>query len=125
MHSCIEEIHKLKICSQNISENIKVRFYEQDDREQVIWEDWGRFTEADVHHQYAIALKTPPYRKHNIDESVRLLQITALFSSIFRVTLRRHYFWFYRSMYTFNCIGLVIRQLVNQLTSATNHVIIK
>lgn len=50
-------------------ENIKVRFFEQDD-DQIIWEDWGKFTEADVHHQYAIALKTPPYRKPNIDESV-------------------------------------------------------
>lgn len=51
-------------------ENIKVRFFELDD-DQVIWEDWGKFTEADVHHQYAIALKTPPYRKTSIDESVR------------------------------------------------------
>lgn len=51
-------------------ENIKVRFYEVDD-DQLIWEDWGKFTEADVHHQYAIALKTPPYFKTNIDESVR------------------------------------------------------
>lgn len=53
-----------------ILENIKVRFYEQDERDQVIWEDYGKFTEADVHHQYAIALKTPPYRKHSIEESV-------------------------------------------------------
>ncbi|XP_055325514.1 nuclear factor NF-kappa-B p110 subunit isoform X2 [Sitodiplosis mosellana] len=51
--------------------NIKVRFFELDD-DQVIWEDWGKFTEADVHHQYAIALKTPPYRKTNIDESVKV-----------------------------------------------------
>lgn len=46
-----------------------MRFYELDD-DHVIWEDWGKFTEADVHHQYAIALKTPPYRKANIDDSV-------------------------------------------------------
>lgn len=36
----------------------------------LIWEDEGKFTEADVHHQYAIALKTPAYRKPSIEESV-------------------------------------------------------
>lgn len=40
------------------------------DDDAVVWEDWGKFTEADVHHQYAIALKTPPYRTTNIDETV-------------------------------------------------------
>lgn len=59
-------------------ENIKVRFFELDD-DQLIWEDWGKFTEADVHHQYAIALKTPPYHKTNIDESVRIHNIFLLF----------------------------------------------
>lgn len=53
-------------------ENIKIRFYELDDDDRLIWEDHGRFTEADVHHQYAIALKTPPYRKTNIEESVSM-----------------------------------------------------
>lgn len=62
-------------------ENIKVRFFEQDD-DQVIWEDWGKFTEADVHHQYAIALKTPPYRKTNIEESVCLNNELDIFNLI-------------------------------------------
>lgn len=39
--------------------------------ESLVWEDWGKFTEADVHHQYAIALKTPSYRSQNIEETVR------------------------------------------------------
>lgn len=56
-------------------ENIKVRFFELDRDEQTIWEDWGKFTEADVHHQYAIALKTPPYRKTNIEESVSVEKV--------------------------------------------------
>lgn len=47
-----------------------MKFYEQDASGKVIWEDEGKFTEADVHHQYAIALKTPSYRKPNIEESV-------------------------------------------------------
>lgn len=51
-------------------ENVKVRFYELDDHDRLIWEDYGRFTEADVHHQYAIALKTPPYRNASIEASV-------------------------------------------------------
>lgn len=51
-------------------ENIKVRFFEVDEDDRVVWENFGRFTEADVHHQYAIALKTPPYRRTNIDENV-------------------------------------------------------
>lgn len=43
-----------------------------DQYEYVLWEDWGRFSEADVHHQYAIALKTPPYRTNEIDKSVKV-----------------------------------------------------
>lgn len=53
-----------------ILENIKVRFYEEDMNGEVVWEDWGRFTEADVHHQYAIALRTPPYSNLDIEQSV-------------------------------------------------------
>lgn len=60
-----------------LAENIKVRFFDDDDS----WEDWGRFTEADVHHQYAIALKTPPYKKTNIDESVSS-SIVSIFSKM-------------------------------------------
>lgn len=37
-----------------------------------MWQDWGKFTEADVHHQYAIALKTPAYRNVNIEENVKV-----------------------------------------------------
>lgn len=53
-----------------ISENIKVRFFEEDINGEVVWEDWGRFTEADVHHQYAIALRTPPYSNLDIEKPV-------------------------------------------------------
>lgn len=51
-------------------ENIKVRFFELNEDDEVIWEDFGKFSEADVHHQYAIALKTPPYKDLNINEYV-------------------------------------------------------
>lgn len=52
------------------TENIKVRFYEVDENEEVVWEDFGRFSEADVHHQYAIALRTPPYKDKDVDHCV-------------------------------------------------------
>ena len=42
------------------AEDIKVRFFEVDDENcDVLWEDWADFSELDVHHQYAIAFKTP------------------------------------------------------------------
>ncbi|CAD7092513.1 unnamed protein product [Hermetia illucens] len=47
--------------------NIKVRFFEIDDNDEEVWEGWGVFSEADVHHQYAIALRTPPYKDKDID----------------------------------------------------------
>ncbi|XP_037036644.1 nuclear factor NF-kappa-B p110 subunit isoform X3 [Bradysia coprophila] len=50
--------------------NIKVRFFEVDENDEPIWEDWGRFSEVDVHHQYAIALRTPPYKDKDIEENV-------------------------------------------------------
>lgn len=54
------------------TENIKVRFYEVDEYENILWEDWGRFSEADVHHQFAIALKTPPYKEMHIEKNVNV-----------------------------------------------------
>lgn len=54
-------------------DNIKIRFYELDEFDQEIWQDWGTFSEADVHHQYAIAFKTPPYRNKDITEPAEVL----------------------------------------------------
>ncbi|KAG8276578.1 Nuclear factor NF-kappa-B p105 subunit [Homalodisca vitripennis] len=49
-------------------ENIKVKFYEEDENSDVIWEDYAEFRPEDVHHQYGIVFKTPPYR-NNLKES--------------------------------------------------------
>ena len=57
-----------KVCKNNI----KIRFFELDEYDQEIWFDWGTFSEVDVHHQYAIAFKTPPYKNKEIDESVEV-----------------------------------------------------
>ncbi|CAD7092510.1 unnamed protein product [Hermetia illucens] len=48
--------------------NIKVRFFEIDDNNEEVWEGWGVFSEADVHHQHAIVLKTPPYKDKYLDQ---------------------------------------------------------
>lgn len=37
-------------------ENIKIRFYEEDEGHEV-WQDFGKFNDIDVHHQYAIVFK--------------------------------------------------------------------
>ncbi|KAB0802639.1 hypothetical protein PPYR_04825 [Photinus pyralis] len=52
--------------------NIKVRFFELDDEDNEVWEDYGRFSDLDVHHQYAIVFKTPPYKHADIDKEVRV-----------------------------------------------------
>lgn len=58
-----------KVCKNNI----KIRFYELDEYDQEVWQDWGVFSEADVHHQYAIAFKTPSYHNKDITEPVEVL----------------------------------------------------
>ncbi|KAF5285153.1 hypothetical protein FQR65_LT13350 [Abscondita terminalis] len=52
--------------------NIKVRFFELDDEDNEIWSDYGRFSDLDVHHQYAIVFKTPPYKVLDIENQVRV-----------------------------------------------------
>lgn len=51
-------------------ENIRVRFCETDEPEHDLWEGWGHFTEADVHHQYGIALRTPKYKDGFLEKTV-------------------------------------------------------
>ncbi|KAG5891588.1 hypothetical protein JTB14_022253 [Gonioctena quinquepunctata] len=52
--------------------NIKIRFFETDDEDRVLWEDYGKFNDLDVHHQYAIVFKTPKYRDENITKPVNV-----------------------------------------------------
>ncbi|XP_017753441.1 PREDICTED: nuclear factor NF-kappa-B p110 subunit [Eufriesea mexicana] len=46
--------------------NIKIKFFELNEDDCEIWSAYGRFSELDVHHQYAIVFRTPPYRDCNI-----------------------------------------------------------
>ncbi|XP_011689448.1 PREDICTED: nuclear factor NF-kappa-B p100 subunit isoform X2 [Wasmannia auropunctata] len=46
--------------------NIKIKFFELDDDDIEIWIDYGRFSELDVHHQYAMVFRAPPFKDRNI-----------------------------------------------------------
>ncbi|XP_015591456.1 nuclear factor NF-kappa-B p100 subunit isoform X2 [Cephus cinctus] len=46
--------------------NIRIKFFEVDDDDKMIWCDYGQFSELDVHHQYAIVFRTPAYRDREI-----------------------------------------------------------
>jgi len=52
--------------------DIQVKFFQLDDNEEKVWEEFAEFTEGDVHHQYAIAFKTPAYRDQTVSEDVNV-----------------------------------------------------
>ncbi len=52
------------------SEDIEVRFYEEASDGVVTWEGRGEFGQNDVHRQFAIVFKTPPYRRGDISHPV-------------------------------------------------------
>lgn len=54
---------------------IKVRFYETKDGDpdgEIEWSADGKFSPSDVHHQFGIVLKTPPYKDRYIEKSVKV-----------------------------------------------------
>ena len=59
----VEKVNKSKI---------KIKFFEIDADGNEVWSSYGDFSEADVHHQYAIVFRTPPYRYRNLRSSVRV-----------------------------------------------------
>ncbi|KAH8351195.1 hypothetical protein KR084_010091, partial [Drosophila pseudotakahashii] len=52
--------------------NIKVRFFEEDEDGETVWEAYAKFRESDVHHQYAIVCQTPPYKDKDVDREVNV-----------------------------------------------------
>jgi len=52
--------------------DISVRFFQLDENDERGWEADAHFTEGDVHHQYAIAFKTPPYEIQTVTEDVNV-----------------------------------------------------
>ena len=55
-----------------IPDDIKIRFFEFDNSGHNNWEAEGIFSESDVHHQYGIVFKTPPYRLATIQKDVEV-----------------------------------------------------
>lgn len=60
-----DEIYLL--CDKVQKDDIEVRFYEDDENG---WQAFGDFSPTDVHKQYAIVFRTPPYHKMKIDRPV-------------------------------------------------------
>nr|UZH84476.1 P105 [Sinohyriopsis cumingii] len=60
------------LCEKVQRDDIAVKFVEQDESGNVIWESFGNFGPFDVHRQYAIVFKTPAYRDTNIDKAVNV-----------------------------------------------------
>jgi len=52
--------------------DIQVKFFQLDDNEEKVWEEFAEFTEGDVHHQYAIAFKAPAYKDQTVSEDVNV-----------------------------------------------------
>ncbi|CAL8258950.1 unnamed protein product [Lota lota] len=61
-----EEIFLL--CDKVQKDDIEIRFYEED--EEGAWEAFGDFSPTDVHKQYAIVFRTPPYHSVEIQRPV-------------------------------------------------------
>lgn len=59
------------LCEKINKDDIQVRFY-QDTEEGICWESFGEFTTQDIHRQFAIVFKTPPYKDLNIDKTVQV-----------------------------------------------------
>ncbi|XP_072279986.1 nuclear factor NF-kappa-B p100 subunit isoform X2 [Pyxicephalus adspersus] len=55
------------LCDKVQKDDIEVRFYEDDENG---WQAYGDFAPTDVHKQYAIVFRTPPYHKQKIDRPV-------------------------------------------------------
>jgi len=52
--------------------DIKVRFFELDKDEERVWSEFAEFQENDVHHQYAVAFKTPAYHDTLVEKEVHV-----------------------------------------------------
>ena len=50
------------LCERILKSDIKVNFFETDKSGNRTWEAGGIFQETDVHKQYGICFRTPPYR---------------------------------------------------------------
>jgi hypothetical protein len=75
------------LCEKVSKEDIKVRFVDDEG-----WEAQGEFTSNDVHKQYAISLKTPPYKDLHITEERKVYIELYKPSNLERGDVDRHEF---------------------------------
>lgn len=71
--SCRGDEEVFLLCEKVQKDDISVRFVEQDEDGNVVWEAFGNFGPFDVHRQYAIVFKTPAYKDPTIDRTVNVL----------------------------------------------------
>jgi len=60
------------IAALMFSEDIEIRFFEEDITGKETWEGRGIFSSTDVHKQFGIAFKTPRYKNPNISTAVEV-----------------------------------------------------
>ncbi|XP_069116002.1 putative transcription factor p65 homolog isoform X1 [Argopecten irradians] len=62
------------LCEKINREDIGIRFYKENEANEslVEWEDYGDFSQNDIHRQYAIVFKTPPYKDAFITRPVEV-----------------------------------------------------
>ena len=53
-------------------DDIQVRFVEEDPQGVEVWEGYGNFCPTDVHRQFAIVFRTPPYKDQFITQPVNV-----------------------------------------------------
>jgi len=60
------------LCEKVIKKNIQIHFFETNDKNERVWSDVGEFADTDVHHQTAIAFKTPRYHNPEAQQPVEV-----------------------------------------------------
>ena len=61
----------LLFCDKVVKDDVQVRFYEEGERGNVVWEGFGDFQPSDVHKQYGIAFRTPRYHNLEVRQQLR------------------------------------------------------
>ncbi|KAL3875213.1 hypothetical protein ACJMK2_038138 [Sinanodonta woodiana] len=59
------------LCEKINRDDIRIRFFEERD-EETVWENFGDFSQNDVHRQFAIVFRTPAYKDQYISKPVEV-----------------------------------------------------
>ncbi|CAG7816780.1 unnamed protein product [Allacma fusca] len=104
------------LCDKVSKDDIEVRFFEENNDGQLIWEAFGDFQPSDVHKQFAISFRTPQYHQLEID-SPRRVQVQLRCPSKDTVSLPRPFDYIPLHTGKFN---LKAYNLLNSVDSAHN-----